>query len=134
MSATTKSVWAKLATIRRLIMPAVALLVMIAATALPGFSQSNPDLQAFFQRDIGLSPDSIATLRKRTRVGRRRSPRDRLESATSVVHALSEADGTGQGQREGCDRDRTRAIGFYLGHGGKSRGCAEGDRTAGGMR
>jgi hypothetical protein len=38
-------------------MPA-ALLVMIAASALPGFSQSNPDLQAFFQRNIGLSPGS----------------------------------------------------------------------------
>ena len=33
------------------------------------------------------------------RVGQRRSPRDRLESATSAAHALSEADGTGQGQK-----------------------------------
>jgi Transposase IS116/IS110/IS902 family len=66
-------------------------------------------------------------------VGQRRSPRDRLESAASVAYALSEADGTGQGKGEGCNRDRTRAIGFYLGHWSKSRGGAEGDRTAGGI-
>jgi hypothetical protein len=70
-------------------MPAAALLVMIAATALPGFSQSNPDLQAFFQRDIGLSPDQIAALRKRARVGQRRkserSPGKRNIGCTRVI-------------------------------------------------
>jgi hypothetical protein len=40
----------------------VALLALMAATALPGFSQSNPDLQTFLQQDIGLSQDQIAAL------------------------------------------------------------------------
>ena len=40
-----------------------ALLVLIAATALPGVSQSNPDLQTYFQQDIGLSADQIAAIR-----------------------------------------------------------------------
>jgi len=33
-------------------MPTVALLVLIAVTALLGFSQSNPDLQTFSKRGI----------------------------------------------------------------------------------
>ncbi len=39
------------------------LLVLIVAAALPGFCQSNPDLQTFFQQDIGLSQDQIAAIR-----------------------------------------------------------------------
>ena len=40
-----------------------ALLVLIAATVLPGVSQSDPDLQTYFQQDIGLSSDQIAAIR-----------------------------------------------------------------------
>jgi hypothetical protein len=53
--------WGKVAMIRS-VMPTVTLLVLIAAAALPGFSQSNPDLQTFFQQDIGLSPDQVADI------------------------------------------------------------------------
>ena len=44
-------------------MSAAGWLVLIVATALPGFSQSNPHLQTFFQQKIGLSEDQIAAIR-----------------------------------------------------------------------
>jgi transposase len=68
------------------------------------------------------------------RAGQRRSSRNRLESATSAAYALSETNGPGQGQREGDNGDGPRAIGFYLGHWGKSRSSAEAGRTPSGMR
>jgi len=40
----------------------------------------------------------------------------------------------GQEQGKGGDRDRTRAVGFHLGHCGKSRSSTEEERTASGMR
>ena len=79
-------------------------------------------------------PNAWRNFTQAARVGQRRSPRDRLESAASVAYALSEVNGTGQGKGEGGDRDRTRAIGFYLGHWDKGRSGAAGDRTTGGMR
>ena len=39
------------------------LLALMAATALPGPSQSNPDLRIFFQQNIGLTEDKIAAIR-----------------------------------------------------------------------
>jgi hypothetical protein len=57
-----ESAWSKVAMIRS-VMPTVALLVLIAATALPGYSQSNPDLQTFFRQDTGLSQDQIKAIR-----------------------------------------------------------------------
>src|SRR5271157_1083992 len=47
----------------RRVIPAATLLVLIAAAALPGFSQSNPDLKTFFRQKIGLSEDQIAAIR-----------------------------------------------------------------------
>ena len=44
-------------------MPAAALLALMAATALPGPSQSSPDLQTFFRQNIGLTEDQIAAIR-----------------------------------------------------------------------
>jgi hypothetical protein len=44
-------------------MPAAALLALMAATALPGPSQSNPDLRTFFRQNIGLTEDQIAAIR-----------------------------------------------------------------------
>jgi hypothetical protein len=44
------------------VMPTVALLVLIASTALSRLSQSNPDLQTFFRQNIGLNPDQIAAI------------------------------------------------------------------------
>ena len=46
----------------RSVMSIFALVVLIAATALPSHSQSNRDLQSFFRQDIGLSPDQIAAI------------------------------------------------------------------------
>jgi len=44
-------------------MPAAALLVWLAAIALAGPSESNPDLETFFRQNIGLSEDQIAAIR-----------------------------------------------------------------------
>ena len=44
-------------------MSAAGLLVLIVATALPGISQPNPDLERFFRQNIGLSEDQIAAIR-----------------------------------------------------------------------
>jgi len=43
----------------RSLLPTVVFLVAIVAAALPGFSQSNPDLQNFFLKDLGLSQDQV---------------------------------------------------------------------------
>ena len=40
-----------------------AMLALLASTALPGSSQSNPDLGTFFRQNIGLSEDQIAAIR-----------------------------------------------------------------------
>jgi len=47
----------------RKVVPAVALLAGLAAAALASSSQSNPDLEAFFRQNIGLSEDQIAAIR-----------------------------------------------------------------------
>jgi hypothetical protein len=49
--------------VARILMSVVALPFLIGAAVLPGSSQSNPDLQAFFRQDIGLSQDQIASIR-----------------------------------------------------------------------
>lgn len=41
---------------------AVTLILLIVTAALPGFSQSNPDLQTFFRQDIGLSQAQITAI------------------------------------------------------------------------
>jgi hypothetical protein len=47
----------------RIVMRIAALLALIAITALPGPSQSNPDLETFFRQSIGLDRDQIAAIR-----------------------------------------------------------------------
>jgi len=47
----------------RIVLLAAALLFWIAAAALPALCQPNPDLQTFFQQDIGLTPAQIAAIR-----------------------------------------------------------------------
>jgi hypothetical protein len=56
------STWSKFAMIQR-IMSAGALLTLIAAASLPGFSQSNLDLEKFFRQDVGLSQYQVAAIR-----------------------------------------------------------------------
>ncbi len=62
MSNGAKRTWDKCDLFRR-VKRAASLLVMIAAAALPGSPQPNPDLQTFFRQDIGLSQDQIAAIR-----------------------------------------------------------------------
>jgi hypothetical protein len=58
---------------------AVAVLAFIAAVAQPGFSQSNPDLQKFFQENIGLGEDQIAAIRSGQAVTKALPPRTPAE-------------------------------------------------------
>src|SRR6266403_488427 len=74
------------------------------------------------------------SLTQATRGGQRRCPRDCLESTASTTHAISEADGTRQEQREGSHRSGARVIGFYLGHRGKSRSHAQGAPATGSIK
>jgi len=57
-----KYTWGKVAMIRSVIF-AAALVALIATAAPPAFCQSNPDLQTFFQQDIGLTQDQVAAIR-----------------------------------------------------------------------
>jgi hypothetical protein len=75
-------------------MPAATLLVLIAAAALPGFSQSNPDLQTFFRQDIGLSEDQIAAIQSGQAVTKAlppRTPAEVLLFGAVYIHAAPEA-------------------------------------------
>ena len=56
-----------------------ALLVLTAAVALPGLSQTAPDLQTFFRPDIGLSQDQIATIQSGEPVAKTMPSRDPVE-------------------------------------------------------
>jgi len=56
-----------------------ALLVLTAAVALPGLSQTAPDLQTFFRPDIGLSQDQIAAIRSGEPVAKTMPSRDPAE-------------------------------------------------------
>ena len=77
----------------RRVMPAAALLVLIAVAALPGFSQSNPDLQTFFRQNIGLSEDQIAAIRSGQAVTMAlppRTPAEVLLFGAVYIHAAPE--------------------------------------------
>ena len=70
----------------------VALLALIAA-ALLGFSQSNPDLQTFFRRDIGLSEDQISSIRSGQPVAKTmpsRAPAEVFLFGAVYIHAAPE--------------------------------------------
>jgi hypothetical protein len=70
------------------------LLVLIAAASPPSFSQSNPDLQAFFQQDIGLSQDQIAAIRSGQAVAKALPPRTPAEVfliGAIYIHATPES-------------------------------------------
>jgi hypothetical protein len=64
--------------IRRII-PKAAFLVLIATAPLPSFSRSNPDLQTFFQQNIGLSEDQIAAIHSGQAVAKALPPRTAAE-------------------------------------------------------
>jgi hypothetical protein len=74
-------------------MCASALLVLIATAALPGSSQSNPELQTFFQQDIGLSQGQIASIRSGQPVAKALPPRTPGEVflfGATYIHAAPE--------------------------------------------
>jgi hypothetical protein len=85
--------WGKVAVIR-IVMHTSVLLVMIAAAALPGFSQSNSDLQAFFRHDIGLSDDQITAIgsgQPVTKTLASRTPAEVFLFGAVYIHAAPES-------------------------------------------
>ena len=103
--------WGKVVMLRSLI-PTVALLVLIAAAARPGFSQSNPDLQTFFRRDLGLSQDQIASIRSGQPVAKTmpsRTPAEVFLVGAIYIHATPESY-----LQFARDFDRLRKLPNYL--------------------
>ncbi len=83
----------KVVTIRRALLPA-ALLALIAATARPSSSQSNPDIETFFRQNVGLSQDQIAAIRNGQPVAKTlpsRTPAEIFVFGAVYIHAASES-------------------------------------------
>jgi hypothetical protein len=71
-----------------------ALLILIVAAAVPGSSQSSPDLQTFFRQDIGLNDDQIAALRNGKAVAKAmpsRTPAEVFLIGAIYIHAAPES-------------------------------------------
>src|SRR5215470_7029213 len=95
----------------RALMRMVALLVVVAAISWPGFSQSNPDLQAFFRQNIGLNEDQIAAIRNGQAVTKAvpsRAPPEVFLFGAVYIHAAPEAY-----VRFAHDFDRLRKLPSY---------------------
>jgi hypothetical protein len=110
-SYTEKIAWVKLAMIRNFV-PIAVLLALIAAAAQPAFSQSNPDLQAFFRQDIGLSADQIAAIRSGQPVAKTlpsRMPAEVFLFGAIYIHAAPESY-----LQFARDFDRLRRLPGYL--------------------
>jgi hypothetical protein len=78
---------------RHWVIRAAAFLILIVAAALPGSSQSNPDLQTFFRRDIGLSEDQISAIRNGQPVAKTmpsRTPAEVFLFGAVYIHAAPE--------------------------------------------
>jgi hypothetical protein len=72
---------------------AAAFLILTVVAALPGSSQSNPDLQTFFRRDIGLSEDQISAIRNGQPVAKTmpsRTPAEVFLFGAVYIHAAPE--------------------------------------------
>jgi hypothetical protein len=96
--------------IRRLT-PIAALALLIAA-AVPGSPQPNPDLQTFFQQDIGLNQDQIVAIRNGQPVAKTlpsRTPAEVFLFGAVYIHAAPES--YFQSAR---DFDRLRKLPNYL--------------------
>ena len=72
----TESTWRTVATT---FVPIAVLFLLIAAIAVPGLPQSNPELQKFFEHDIGLNQDQIASIRNGQPVSKNLPSRTRAE-------------------------------------------------------
>ncbi|HUJ30846.1 MAG TPA: hypothetical protein VLY23_06160 [Candidatus Acidoferrum sp.] len=96
----------------RTVIRGLASLVVVAAISLPGFSQSDLELQTFFQRDIGLSPDQVAAIRNGRPVTKAlpsRTPDEVFLFGAVYIHAAPEAY-----LRFARDFDRLRKLPSYL--------------------
>jgi hypothetical protein len=99
-------------TVTRRLMPAAALLVLIAAAAMPGFSQSNSALQTFFRQDVGLSEDQIAAIQSGKAVAKTmpsRTPAEVFLFGAIYIHAAPE-----NYLQFAQDFDRLRKLPNYL--------------------
>ncbi len=70
------------------------LLVLIVMATLPGSSQSGPDLETFFQQNVGLSPDQIAAIRSGQPVAKAvpsRIPAEVFLFGAVYIHAAPES-------------------------------------------
>ena len=93
----------------------VVLLIMTAAMPHLGFSQSNPDLQAFFRQSVGLNEDQIAAIRNGQAVAKAvpsRSPAEIFLFGAVYIHAAPEAYAL-----FAHDFDRLRKLPSYVGLG-----------------
>lgn len=111
MSNAAESTWSRVAVIRTALVIA-AVLIAIAATSLPGFSQSRPDLQTFFEQNIGLSQDQIAAIRNGQPVAKTlpsRTPAEVFLFGAVYIHASPESY-----VRFAHDFDRLRKLPNYL--------------------
>jgi hypothetical protein len=93
MSDAAKIARGKDAVIRN-VMPIFALLILTLAAALSGSAQSNPDLQTFFQQDLGLSQDQIAAIRSGQPVAKTmpsRTPAEVFLVGAVYIHAVPES-------------------------------------------
>jgi len=97
--------------VKRTVIHIVALLVVVGAAPLPGFSQSNPDLQTFFRQNIGLNEDQIAAIRNGQAVTKAvpsRTPAEVFLFGAVYIHAAPEAY-----VRFAHDFDRLRKLPSY---------------------
>ncbi len=96
----------------RSVMPAAALVALIAAATLPGASQSNPDLQTFFRQDMALSQDQVAAIRSGQAVAKTmpsRTPAEVFLVGAVYIHAVPESY-----LQFARDFDRLRKLPNYL--------------------
>ena len=96
----------------RSVMSTAALLTLIATAAVPGSSQSNPDLQTFFLQDVGLSQDQISAIRSGQPVAKTmpsRVPAEVFLFGAIYIHAAPESY-----LQFARDFDRMRKLPNYL--------------------
>ena len=106
-----KMPWGKVAMLRSVFLAAL-LVALTAATALPAFSQSNPDLESFFQQDIGLTQNQLAAIRSGQPIAKTmpsRTPDEVFLFGAIYIHAVPESY-----VQFSHDFDRLRKLPNYL--------------------
>jgi hypothetical protein len=111
MTNATENVWSRVAKVQ-IAVAISALRVVIATTATPSFSQSNPGVQTFFVQNIGLSQDQIAAIRNGQPVTKTlpsRTPTEIFLFGAVYIHAAPESY-----LQFATDFDRLRKLPSYL--------------------